>query len=91
MSEQAEHIRSMTAELAQLRQQQRELLAGLPGAADTPADPEVRAHFDSVRHSQRMWEERMSDLLAAVSRLQGPPSRGTLSGRNTAGGGRGAA
>lgn len=90
VSEQAEIIRGMTADLGELRRRHREILGSLKGAADVPTDPEMRAHVDAARHAQRMWEDRMGDLLAAVSRLQGPPSKISLSGRHTTGGAGGA-
>lgn len=86
VSQQAEIIRGMTADLGELRRRHRDILGGLEGAHDAPTDPEARAHIDAARHAQRMWEDRMSDLLAAVSRLQGPPSKVSLSGRHTTGG-----
>lgn len=90
MSEQAGVIRGMTADLAQLRRRYRDVLGRLPGPPEAAADAEVRAEADAARHEQRQWEDRMSDLLAAVARLQGPPSKVSLSGRYTTGGAPGA-
>lgn len=91
VSEQAATIQSMSADLGELRQRYRDILARLSGPADAAVDPEEQARAEAARHTQRLWEDRMSDLLAAVSRLQGPSSKVSLAGRHTTGGTRGGA
>jgi hypothetical protein len=75
VDEQQENIQRMADDLATLKHSHEQLLKNLPEDPSMPVPPDDRSHFDSLRHTHRQWEARMSSLLAAVASLQSPSKR----------------